>query len=94
MHGKFKVELSVAALACLPQELLQSKEENPLKVFVQADLQMATQYNYLIAMRQENVAEKMFLTKSKQKKKKRYLFHHVLERRKLISCDVLYTYNV
>ena len=43
MHAKFKVKLSVAALACLPQELLQSKEENPLKVFVQVDLQMATQ---------------------------------------------------
>ena len=44
MHGKFKVELSVAALACLPQQLLlQSKEENPLKVFTPVDLQMATQ---------------------------------------------------
>ena len=73
MHGKFKVELSVAALACLLQELLQSKEENPLKVFVQADLQMATQQNSLIAIRQENVTKEMFLTKSKQKKKSNQL---------------------
>ena len=69
MHAKFKVELSVAALACLPQELLQSKEENPLKVFTPVDLQMATQQNYPNAIRQENVTKDMFLTKSKQKKK-------------------------